>query len=333
MTAADKTKLDGIATAATANSSDAALRDRATHTGEQAISTVTGLQTALDGKEAVLTAGTNVTIDRTDPENPVISATGDAGSGDVVGPASAVNNGVALFDGTTGKLIKDGGALGTAAFNATGDFAPASHVGAGGTAHADVIAAGASGFMTGADKTKLNGIATGANLYVHPNHSGDVTSVGDGAQTIAANAVTNAKAADMAVNTIKGRITAGTGDPEDLTAAQVRTIINDVLYAPVITESTTARNLALTDGGAYIRHTNASASTVTVPPQSSVTWLASTEIHIRRAAAGNLTLTPGAGVTLNAPSGGTLVMTNAMSVTLKRVASDEWDVIGQTVAA
>jgi hypothetical protein len=187
--------------------------------------------------------------------------------------------------------------------------------------------------MTGADKTKLDGIEADANNYSHPNHSGDVTSVGDGAQTIAANAVTNEKAADMAVNTIKGRITAGTGDPEDLTAAQVRTIINDVLYAPVITESTTARNLALTDGGAYIRHTNASASTVTVPPQSSVTWLASTEIHIRRAAAGNLTLTPGAGVTLNAPSGGTLLMTNAMSVTLKRVASDEWDVIGQTVAA
>ena len=39
-------------------------------------------------------------------------------------------------------------------------------------------------------------------------------------------AVTNAKAANMAVNTIKGRITAGTGDPEDLTAANVRTIIN-----------------------------------------------------------------------------------------------------------
>jgi hypothetical protein len=48
----DKTKLNSIASNATANASDAELRDRATHTGEQAISTVTGLQTALDGKEA-----------------------------------------------------------------------------------------------------------------------------------------------------------------------------------------------------------------------------------------------------------------------------------------
>jgi len=39
-----------ISTTATANATDAALRDRATHTGAQAISTVTGLQAALDGK-------------------------------------------------------------------------------------------------------------------------------------------------------------------------------------------------------------------------------------------------------------------------------------------
>jgi len=39
-----------------------------------------------------------------------------AGVGDVFGPVSSVNNGVALFNGTSGKVIKDGGALGTAAF-------------------------------------------------------------------------------------------------------------------------------------------------------------------------------------------------------------------------
>ena len=49
---AEKNKLAGVATGATANATDAQLRDRATHTGTQAISTVTGLQTALDGKEA-----------------------------------------------------------------------------------------------------------------------------------------------------------------------------------------------------------------------------------------------------------------------------------------
>lgn len=47
---AEKTKLAGIAAGATANSTDADLLDRENHTGEQAIGTVTGLQTALDGK-------------------------------------------------------------------------------------------------------------------------------------------------------------------------------------------------------------------------------------------------------------------------------------------
>lgn len=45
-----KNKLDGIAPEATKNASDAQLRDRSTHTGTQPISTVAGLQTALDSK-------------------------------------------------------------------------------------------------------------------------------------------------------------------------------------------------------------------------------------------------------------------------------------------
>ena len=47
---ADKDKLAGIAANATSNASDAYLLDRAYHTNTQAISTIAGLQTALDGK-------------------------------------------------------------------------------------------------------------------------------------------------------------------------------------------------------------------------------------------------------------------------------------------
>ena len=96
----------------------------------------------------------------------------------------------------------------------------------GGTLHAAATVA-AAGFMSATDKTKLDGIATGANNYVHPNHTGDVTSVGDGATTISANAVTNAKLSDMAQATIKGRASgAGTGDPVDLTSAQVTALLD-----------------------------------------------------------------------------------------------------------
>lgn len=50
MSAADKTKLDGVDAGATANATDAELRDRSTHTGTQAQSTITNLVDDLAGK-------------------------------------------------------------------------------------------------------------------------------------------------------------------------------------------------------------------------------------------------------------------------------------------
>ena len=75
----------------------------------------------------------------------------------------------------------------------------------------------------------------------------DVTGTGTGsfATTIANNAVTNAKAADMGVNTIKGRITAGTGDPEDLTAAQARTVLGLATVATSGSAADLTGNLAV----------------------------------------------------------------------------------------
>jgi hypothetical protein len=43
--------------------------------------------------------------------------------------------------------------------------------------------------FTDTKNTKLAGIATSANLYVHPNHSGEVTSTADGATVIASSIV------------------------------------------------------------------------------------------------------------------------------------------------
>lgn len=68
--------------------------------------------------------------------------------------------------------------------------------------------------------------------------TGDVTaSAGSNATTIANDAVTNAKAADMAQSTIKGRAEgAGTGDPTDLSIAQVKAIL-DYLLADITTNA------------------------------------------------------------------------------------------------
>lgn len=50
MSAADKVKLNDVASGATANQADTHLLNRANHTGNQAISTIAGLDTALNGK-------------------------------------------------------------------------------------------------------------------------------------------------------------------------------------------------------------------------------------------------------------------------------------------
>lgn len=55
-TTADKNKLAGIAAGATANATDANLRDRSTHTGTQSIASVSGLQTALDSLSGRISA-------------------------------------------------------------------------------------------------------------------------------------------------------------------------------------------------------------------------------------------------------------------------------------
>lgn len=84
-----------------------------------------------------------------------------------------------------------------------------------GVGMADVIALGSSIVMAGLGSLQRAAL------------TGDVTAAQDGnATTIANDAVTNAKAANMAQSTIKGRAAAaGTGDPTDLTAAQVKTIL------------------------------------------------------------------------------------------------------------
>lgn len=50
----------------------------------------------------------------------------------------------------------------------------------------------AAGLMAAADKSKLDGVAQGANNYVHPNHTGDVTSSSDGVTAISPGVIVNA---------------------------------------------------------------------------------------------------------------------------------------------
>jgi len=74
---------------------------------------------------------------------------------------------------------------------------------------------------------------------------------------------------------------------------------------------------------------NAAAQTYTVPPNSSVAWPLGTALQIYQKGAGQVTLAPGSGVTLNQAHG---LKTSAQFavVTLIKLASDTWVVTGDT---
>jgi hypothetical protein len=116
---------------------------------------------------------------------------------------------------------------------------------------------------------------------------GDITVSGTGATwTIDTNAVTNAKLAQVGTSTIKGRITAATGNVEDLTAAQVRTIIN-------VADGATANS---TDAQLRDRSTHTGTQTASTISDFNATSRAQTEAML--VAGTNVTLTPsGSGAT------------------------------------
>jgi hypothetical protein len=101
---------------------------------------------------------------------------------------------------------------------------------------------------------------------------------------------------------------------------------------PIITETTASRTFLLTDVGSYIRTTNSSATTVTIPPNSSVAFPIGAEVVVIQAGTGQVTFVAGAGVTLNSKDSNLKLSTQYSSATCKKVATDTWDIIGDLTA-
>jgi hypothetical protein len=90
----------------------------------------------------------------------------------------------------------------------------------------------------------------------------------------------------------------------------------------------TTYTFVLTDTTKTVTANNAAASAYTVPPQSSVVWEDYTTLRLLNLGAGVVTLTAGAGVTIN----GTATVAQYSSATLVRTASNMWTVAGSGAA-
>lgn len=89
----------------------------------------------------------------------------------------------------------------------------------------------------------------------------------------------------------------------------------------------TSYTLVLGDNGKIVTCSNASAITLTIPPNSSVAFPTGTEIHIWQIGAGQVTVTPGSGVTLRARLGAKTGGQYAMTRIVKQ-ATNTWYMTG-----
>ena len=121
----------------------------------------------------------------------------------------------------------------------------------------------------------------------------------------------------------------------DVTLTGTQTLTNKTLTAPIITIATNAQaasyTLVLTDQSDLVEISNASANTLTVPLNSSVAFPVGTTITILQTGAGQTTITPTGGVTINGTPGLKL-RAQWSSATLIKRAENTWVAIGDLSA-
>ena len=94
----------------------------------------------------------------------------------------------------------------------------------------------------------------------------------------------------------------------------------------------TTYTLVLTDDGKVVEMNNASANTLTVPPNSSVAFPVGAQILVLQTGAGQTTLAAGAGVTINSKDGNLKLSAQWCAATLIKRATDVWVVVGDLSA-
>ena len=94
----------------------------------------------------------------------------------------------------------------------------------------------------------------------------------------------------------------------------------------------TTYTLALTDDGKVVEMNNASANTLTVPPNSSVAFPVGSQILVLQTGAGQTTVAAGAGVTINSKDGNLKLSAQWCAATLIKRATDVWVVVGDLSA-
>jgi len=202
------------------------------------------------------------------------------------------------------------------------------------------------------DSTLLNG-ADATYFLNRLNHSGTIpaATISDFATAVGATAAVTGKQATLVsgtnIKTVNSTSLLGSGNVAVqatlVSGTNIKSINGVTLLGSgdmtvggsltgVVTNALAAYTLVLGDANGYLRNTSASASIVTVPPNSAVAFPIGTTITVSRSNTGTVTLAAGAGVTLASLNNYKQIDGQYASVTLVKVATDSWDLMGALIA-
>ena len=161
---------------------------------------------------------------------------------------------------------------------------------------------------------------SGTDSMSSPSHAGQHTDANDAIEALQAKVGADSSAVttshDYKISALE----------TDVSTAQ--TDIDNINELQVNTQTGTTYTLVLADGGKLVEMNNASANTLTVPPNSSVAFPVGTQILVTQLGAGATTIVAGSGVTLRSKDSNLIVNGAYVGVTLINRATDDWYVLG-----
>lgn len=259
-----------------------------------------------------------------------------AGSGDVVGPASATDNAIARYDSTTGKLIQDSGIL----ISDSDDMSGLASITVNGNVNI-FNTAGQAGMLarryTGAAPTNGQGLfnfqAGGYDGTTYQNGSGIIFTASETWNGSSRGSKQELRVVANGTTTVVTAVTIDQDSSADF-AGDIK--ISGVLLDTYVAAGTdnnqtgTTYTLVLTDEeNKTVWMNNASANVLTVPTNASVAFAVGTKINVMMEGAGATTITGDTGVTVNGTSAGSAVINNRyQGCTLTKRATNTWIVSG-----
>jgi len=161
---------------------------------------------------------------------------------------------------------------------------------------------------------------SGTDSMSSPSHAGQHTDANDAIEALQAKVGADSSAVTTSHDYKIGNL------ETDVTS--LNSSVTDIYELPQNAQTGTTYTLVLADGGKLVEMNNASANTLTVPPNSSVALPVGTQILVVQTGAGQTTLAAGSGVTINSKDGNLKLSARWCAATLIKRATDTWVAVG-----